>query len=370
MTAGDTWSVQHLTLWSRQATSARCDTILGEYRLEPLYSESCHKDGPPIARPVLRLHLWITGTFADAPVRTASARAAEAFIDHLGKTQAFYAMVRPTGSKSLKLSRADKAGRTEISRAVATGLPDHRYLYLTGTDAEGHPGHPMLALAHAPLPMAEIRIELPWQAEGALDLMAQVDAALEGVPVLAGYMGYGFAPRPLGVNYASFVPPAHRRYRCALMMDPVPFSPLVRHDQSFVTMRRLEQKRAAKVRAIGEADPFDYVPGLPDVGWRTYIGGAYRDRLAVTAEALGPDLIIDDRGFFTTVTAGPAPIWGDLNLNEDISAYQAVFAFLEPAMSDWNMRARSAPGYSIKDEERLRQAKAYVDRFTVAERQA
>ncbi|WP_085888723.1 hypothetical protein [Pseudooceanicola marinus] len=228
----------------------------------------------------------------------------------------------------------------------------------------------MLALAHAPLPMAEIRIELPWQAEGALDLMAQVDAALEGVPVPTGYMGYGFAPRALGVNYVSFVPPAQRRYRCALMMDPVPFSPLVRHDQSFVTMRRLEQKRAAKGRAIGEAGLFDYVPGLPDVGCRTYIGGALRDRLAVTSEALGPDLTIDDRGTFTTLTAGPAPIWGDLNLNEDISAYQAAFAYLEPVMSDWNMRVRSAPGYSIKDKERVRQAKAYVDRFAVAEQQA
>ncbi|SLN54981.1 hypothetical protein PSM7751_02685 [Pseudooceanicola marinus] len=218
--------------------------------------------------------------------------------------------------------------------------------------------------------MAEIRIELPWQAEGALDLMAQVDAALEGVPVPTGYMGYGFAPRALGVNYVSFVPPAQRRYRCALMMDPVPFSPLVRHDQSFVTMRRLEQKRAAKGRAIGEAGLFDYVPGLPDVGCRTYIGGALRDRLAVTSEALGPDLTIDDRGTFTTLTAGPAPIWGDLNLNEDISAYQAAFAYLEPVMSDWNMRVRSAPGYSIKDKERVRQAKAYVDRFAVAEQQA
>lgn len=370
MTAGHTWSVQHLTRWPHQATSARCNTTLGEYGLEPLYSEKCHKDGPPIATPVLRFHLWIAGTFADAPVRTASARAVEAFIGHLGKTQAFYAMVRPTGSKSLKLSRAGKGRRTEISRAVAAGLPDHRYLYLTGADAEGQPGHPMLALAHAPLPMAEIRIELPWQAEGALDLMAQVDAALKGVPVLAGYMGYGFAPRPLGVNYASFVPPAHRRYRCALMMDPVPFSPLVRHDQAVVTMRRLEQKRAAKVRAIGEADLFDYVPGLPDVGWRTYIGGAFRDRLTVTAEALEPDLTIDDRGIFTTVTAGPAPIWGHVNLNEDIRAYQAVFAYLEPAMSERNMRVRFAPGYSVKDKERVWQAKAYVDRFAVAERQA
>jgi len=284
-------------------------------------------------------------------------------MDHQGDAPAFGALVRPTGSKSLRLTRAGAAKRTEMSRAVASGLPDHRYLYLTGTDAEGHPGHPMLALSHAPLPMAEIRIEMPWQAEGAPNLMDHVDVALEGVPVLAGYIGYGFAPRPLGVNYASFAPPAHLRYRCALMMDPVPFSPLVRHDQAFVTMRRLEQERAAKGQSIGEANRFDYVPGLPDVGWRTYIGGVFRDRLAVTAKPPGPDVTIDDRGTFTTVTAGLAPIWGDLNLNEDFSAYKAAFAHLEPAMSDWNMRVRTAPGYSINDKERLRQAKAYVDRF-------
>lgn len=61
---------------------------------------------------------------------------------------------------------------------------------------------------------------------------------------------------------------------------------------------------------------------------------------------------------------------GALDLNDDISAYQAAFAYLEPAMSDWNMRVRSAPGYSIKDKERVRQAKAYVARFAVAVRQA
>lgn len=341
----------------------------GECRMEPLYSEKSHQRCP-IATPVLRVHLWIVGTYADAPIRALAERATAAFIDHLGETPTFGAMVRPTGSKSLKLTRATAARRTEMSRAIAVGLPDHRYLYLTGTDQEGQAGHPMLALAHAPLPMAEIRIELPWQAKGAQALLEHVDAALEGLPVLAGYMGYGFAPRPLGVNYASFAPPAHLRYRCALMTDPLSFSPLVRHDQAFVTMRRLDQKRAAVGRTVRDADLFDYAPGLPDIGWRTYVGGAFRDRLSAPAETSGPGMTIEDRGDFAAVTAGPAPIWGDLNLNEDISAYQAAFAHLEPAMADWDMRVRAAPGHSTKDKERVRLAKAYVDRFAVGEGQA
>lgn len=361
---------QRLTRGPYQASSRGCNITFGDQGMEPLYSEKYHEDDQSIAAPVLRFHVWISGTFADALVRAAAGQAAEAFMDHLGDSAAFGALVRPTGAKSLRLTRAQKGRQAEMASAVASGLPDHRYLYLTGTDADGKPDHPLLALAHAPLPMAEIRVELPWQADGALELMADIDAALAGLPVIAGYTGYGFAPRPLGVNYASFAPPAHLRYRCALMMDPVPFSPLVRHDQSYVTMRRLDQKRAAKGQAIDEADLFDYAPGLPDIGWRTHVGGAFRDRLAPTAEEPGPGVTIGDRGTFTTVTAGPAPIWGALDPDEDISAYRTAFGHLEPAMCDRNMRVRFAPGHSLKDRERARQAMSYVDRFKVAEVQA
>ena len=68
------------------------------------------------------------------------------------------------------------------------------------------------------------------------------------------------------------LPPAHLRFRTALMAPMELLSREVYYDTSFIQMRRLYQRRDAKGATIPEAELFDYETGLPDIGWRTYLG--------------------------------------------------------------------------------------------------
>ncbi|MGR3466770.1 MAG: hypothetical protein ACU0CI_02750 [Shimia sp.] len=322
-----------------------------------------------IAVPSVRLRAHFSTDFGDTDLRTGLAAILETFMEAFEPEIGSVALEKASEG-NLRVHKRTKANFAKAYAAVEAGLGPLRAVSFAGPlDSEGPSRLPFLRASHLPVPadlradyspFSGIAIDLPAEHPRGLPTLEAVDRILRTLPTFAGSMGLGFSmANPHNLSFRS-LPSAHLRYRCALMSDDHPFSRVVRYSEPWVISRRERQRARAHPAVIPEDQLFDYTPGLPDVGWRTYVGGDFRARLEGTAPS---GLDVQTHGGLMVLTAGPAPIWGDLNADEDISLYRQAYGFLEPALASREARVLHAPGYSKRDTNAVRDAEAYVDRF-------
>ncbi|CEJ13641.1 hypothetical protein BN1110_03964 [bacterium YEK0313] len=161
--------------------------------------------------------------------------------------------------------------------------------------------------------MTGLELALPIDAGNIGFAMDMLDA-LGGAPVIWGVMGYGFFVPPYKRSLAFMLGQASRRYRTAIEIWVKMVDEGIRREGSYYRWKEGEE------------------PGIGDVGWHTLVGREFWPRLpadldsqaaaARVAVTRGPDVL--------TLTAGPRPIWGDVQAGEDIAAYRAAAALLRP----------------------------------------
>jgi hypothetical protein len=179
-------------------------------------------------------------------------------------------------------------------------------------------------------------------------LVAFADAAtdiLTRVPLICAVMGMGFH-MPSSLDSRSFVlPRTTPRYRTAieiLLTNP--------RDGIALEGSAFQFRRFPKV-----------MPGIAEIGWRTIVGASFMDRL--------PGLKVDAPVTLAMVngmailTAGAAPIWGDVNAGEDISAYQAVARALAPVRFPREVALKGFFGGAEGNPEHVDRLDAYLTRF-------
>jgi len=186
-------------------------------------------------------------------------------------------------------------------------------LQMQGPEVDGHDGER--------IPWLNIEIEddkvmvevcLP---HDRVDLVAAADQIAEvclAEGLICGVQAMGYFLPPENDTLVAILPCTMQRYRCAVeirLRDPV--------DGIALTGSTF----------FWERHP-DLQPGIADIGWRTVVGAPFMPRLGKLPDM--PGVTVQTAPAGVTLTAGPAPIWGDVNRGEDIAPYRAVAAVLAP----------------------------------------
>ncbi|ABD55931.1 hypothetical protein Jann_3014 [Jannaschia sp. CCS1] len=280
----------------------------------------------------------------------------DAFLEHFGSDVVFVAKGSTQGNKTSNLTKATDRRLAEYRGIVADGGMDTFGIRLYGGDDTrlGKPLVPFASLSHHLTPTIigpeprffDIDFALPPEGSATEAFLRDSNKILGTLPLRAGFQGLGFASSPVVGGRNRDWAPAFKRYQTAIMLE-------LRLSPSLVFLNPYRSKSKGA-----------YTPGLPDIGWRTYVGAEFAARLGPPPDH--PNVSSEQLGDLTIVTAGERPIWGDLNSGEDISAYQAAAAYLNPAMASRNIRVREAPGYRHTDATRRELGEAYLDRLAPA----
>ena len=313
----------------------------------------------PIALPAFRIGLIFDGMLDQPDVRYAALTILDLFDRRFGGDLQFMARFRPN-SAAQTLAKFSGKKLQDWRVDVEQGMPKYRGFRLYGGDQNPlhTPFMPYFSLSHMPYPMTRLEMALPDQADGLREFSDDVDAAVRQAPVRFGYQGYGFARSPVEGLMDNYLPPAFNRYRTALMGDVLGQLEPIFYSKPFVTMRRADQ-----IRSKSAGQPYDYTPGITDIGWRTYIGREFADRLDHDKRPAEPSLHIDRNDRMTVVTAGDQPIWGDLNTAEDIAPWQAAHRFLKPAFASQNILKAFTLAASAHDPATIERRDGYLRRL-------
>lgn len=94
------------------------------------------------------------------------------------------------------------------------------------------------------------------------------------------------------------------------------------------------------------------------------IGKEFLSRLPpLTDLASQPGLAVRKFAQFAELTAGPEPIWGDINSGEDISAWQNAATALAQVRPDWEFAKRRLFGGGYENDNGLERIEAWHERF-------
>lgn len=190
-------------------------------------------------------------------------------------------------------------------------------------------------------------IALPDDAPAAAAFADRVTEVLKTTPtLLCALMSMGFfLPQSLE-SLKREMPRTHMRYRAAI---------------EFMA----EGPKWGLTRDISNArwsDFPDAQEGIPDIGWRTIVGAHYLPRLGdVAVDAEG--VTVEQTADMLIVTAGPAPIWGDVNIAEDIAPFRAVAAALAPARMSVDLAITGLFGGHRQDPDGIDRIEAWYERL-------
>jgi hypothetical protein len=122
---------------------------------------------------------------------------------------------------------------------------------------------------------------------------------------------------------------AKRRYRMAwcMRLDTVDGTLIPRQVERFNELNRAQAR-----------------PGIPDIGWKTVIGGDLAARANQSALGEIEGVTLRPRGGGIEITIGDAPRWGDVDTGENIAAYAAVCRALAPIQASKAMLHRTGLG--------------------------
>jgi hypothetical protein len=299
----------------------------------------------PVAEACFRSLLWFRGTLDDPDMAGFASDLAGWF----WRTHGHQVGLIQVASKTIS-GRPRRPGPevlADVGKWIKEkGKPDAAEIQMQGPDVydEGPARVPWLHLSgNSGVVLAEVCLahDLP-------DLNAHADAmaALADRPgLICGLQGMGYYLPYEKHSVVSVLPRASSRYKAAieiLLNDP------------------LDGLTAENLGFYWD-DPPDLLPGLPDIGWRTILGPALAARVGTLPEQ--PGVTVERGAHCVALTAGPRPIWGDVNAAEDISAFRAVAAALAPiAMPRTVTDSRYFTG-DPDDADHMDRLDAYLARF-------
>jgi hypothetical protein len=272
-------------------------------------------DDEPTAEPAFRTLLYLQGSLNDARIGEGLAALFDVFLDTY-RERLWGLAVRDVGIKrtrrsinavSIALAHTWLASTTKVeaSSLRLNAAPDEifnapRIPHLRFEEGSG---------------MAFVELAGPPDADHAQRFAERATPIIASLPLFCGVMGFGFH-MPAGLDSRGFILPARTaRYRTAIEI-------LLRNPAIGLTR---------------EGSPFRFArhphvsPGIADIGWRTFVGQSFLGRLPDLDHASRePGVVVDGFPDLAILTAGPQPIWGDVEAAEDISAYRSVARALAP----------------------------------------
>ncbi|MFV0475996.1 MAG: hypothetical protein ACK5MQ_17605 [Pikeienuella sp.] len=305
-------------------------------------------DNMGVAEPAFRTLAYLDGDLGDERVIAGVTRLVESFIDRFGDQVALL-MVRDKGippkprkfdDKSLRLAR-DWLARPE--KTFASCLRMNRY----PTEDMNAPRAPHFRVEQNHK-LVSLEISVPDVAEGLVDFADGIADTLKTLPILSAAQGMGFyLPAALDSLVTRF-PMTFARYKTAIEITLG--GPL------------------DGIRSKGSAFPYDkhpdVRPGIADIGWRTFVGAPFLDRLPHIEKVADTDGVkLERMENMAVLTAGPVPIWGDVNRGEDISCYRAVARALAPVRYPHDVAIRSLFGGRSADPDGPERISGYLNRY-------
>ena len=305
-----------------------------------------HEGKTPIAVPAFRICFALSKTITDPDNAAAIATITRSFIDHYSDAIGFVA-INKSGNRPAKLTQPTAAKMKKVDELLHEGLTEKMGLRLYGPDTGplGKPAAPFLSVHQDWTLHTILELALPWDSAAAMTLAETVDQALRATQVTVGFMGFGFFSAPVQGLDDRHLPAAHERFRAAFL------GRWATHPEVFFWRKNVDERLGG------------YRAGLPDLGWRSYVGDPFRERLKDPADDLDPNVVIETTDNMTVVTVGSAPMWGDVNAGEDISAYRAAHAYLLPAMADRSVLRGAILGSAGSSPQRADVIDSYLDRF-------
>ncbi|MBY5931935.1 hypothetical protein KUV51_02885 [Tateyamaria omphalii] len=319
--------------------------------MEYLQSDSSTGSEQPIAATALRITAF-TEMMSSADFAPIGVELLDLFTARYDADIRFIGQQKSLATKGMPYTSCSQQKLNTLRNKIeSTGLSGHSFR-LCGTDETPLKAQflPMLHMTCSGRVVDDVEypfyhIDLAVAPSEATDMsfLSEVDRILRCLPIRAGFEGYSFAKPPAHGNSISRLPPAFLRFRTVTIADWL------------MPLEMLYHSKSAEFY-LGK-----YTPGLPDVGWRTRVGGEFAARLGKRPDH--PAVRVEQAGETKIVTAGDAPIWGDINAGDDISAYRAAAAYLAPAMASRHVRIKRAPSYDAHDAQRRELGEAYLDRF-------
>jgi len=188
-------------------------------------------------------------------------------------------------------------------------------------------------------------IALSKEHEGFHEYLKLIEAFLPEADVCCGFAGYGFFILPAREGANADVIPVLETHRAALAYMPRRILDALKRTSATGSDRMQVDLRHIK-------------PGIPDIGWKTWVGPEYWDRIDLDSiEASASDAVTINRtDTLLTLTAGSKPVWG--KEGDDLSPYREAAKLLQTVRVDTEL-VRHYPFFAEHSDETI----AYIERF-------
>lgn len=307
-----------------------------------------YEDSTVYAQPAFRLMALVDLPLADPKARQAMTALLDLFLEFASPELALFAQA---GGKIKSLK--PETFSPKIVAKARKRIEDGEWSWPSTLRFNGYfeDPHPSVAPPNLRFEqrarLSTVQIELPPDAGGLADFSNRVQAILSGLPVLWGVVGFGMY-QPVAIDSLIWMlPRITPRYRCAIEVQPNSVEDELRRTANLEELRK-------------QITP---VSTLPDIGWRTFIGDEFLPRLPdLPALAAQPGVTLSRGESYTVVQAGEVPIWGDVNLAEDITPYRAVARALKPCKPEWT-RVRNGVFGGYENDNGLDRIEQWYERF-------
>ena len=305
-----------------------------------------HRADKAIAQPAFRILAYWPAGLGDPAVAAGLASIFDLFVEQYRKDLAF--IITADEERAFEGKEVDDPLLDDARHWLAAGpkgWPATARVFGTHSDINDEITVPSFR-AEQYADLAVMDISVPDNPETAVVLSDKITEILKTMPTLYAVMGMGFFLPMALESLKTYMPRGFVRYKTAL---------------EFMA----DGPRWCIGKDIGNSfwDEFpEATDGIVDIGWRTMLGAYYLPRLgAVSIDAEG--VTVEQTDDMLTVTAGPEPIWGDVNKDEDISAYKAVAAALAPARASLRPMLNGLFGNQVDDPDGNDRLEEWYERY-------
>ena len=264
------------------------------------------------ALPAFRTLAYLDGTPDDPRIALAVGAMFDAFVARFGGDLGLLSMrlVGRSGKPSKATPKALKVLRDWIAAPDRLDSGAGVRLGSLSTD-ELPPAMPWFRLEQRYDDQTMVEISVAPDAPDLLGFADEIAVALATAPMICAAQGFGFFLPTAYDSLNWLLPRLAERYKTALLHT--------------LDMPSCGLRRAHSTMPYTD----DMQPGIADIGWRTFVGPEYLDRLPKSFD-LPRDVRVEASEAMLILTAGDAPIWGDVQKAEKIDTYRAIAAALTP----------------------------------------
>lgn len=272
------------------------------------------RENDKIAQPAFRVLLYCDGSLNDPANAAGVTRLFDLFLEHYGAEASWIAIADEI--RQMRPKPLDREGISDARRWLNTKNKSFpATCRVVGPISDDTENVTVPAFRVDEYRLMFLDMSVPADPERAVPFANAATQIIREMPVVASIMGMGFYLPVALESLKHYLPRGFRRYRAAIEFTV---------DSATMGIRKTEEGfRWDQNKGVE--------PGIPDIGWRTIVGPEFTSRLPdLNAVAAKKGVSYDRVGEIAVLTAGSAPIWGDVNQGEDVGPYVAVAKALEP----------------------------------------